>query len=154
MWFTFSLTKKSDLLTYSPPTKSRVGTIFTTVTTGLQIFGRGRLMARVDFMPMMGVSSLPFPKWMAPWGEPVGRCKRMKVPFVYFVFNVFQKEYITWSVYSFDRKGGLDFIIDHDYRWIEVLADGVLIDRTKMEKYDSDLNIFCRYISKTLLLRW
>jgi hypothetical protein len=50
-----------------------------------------------------------------------------------FVFSVLQKKHIT-CVYSFDQKGGLDFIVDHDYRWIEVWADGVLIDRTKMEK--------------------
>jgi len=45
-----------------PPTKSRAGTIFTAVTAGSQIFGRGRLMARVDFMPRMGVSSLVISK--------------------------------------------------------------------------------------------
>jgi hypothetical protein len=48
---------KSDLLTPTPP-PCRAGTIFTAVTAGLQIFGRARLMVRVDFMPMMGVSSL------------------------------------------------------------------------------------------------
>ena len=36
----------------------RVGTIFTVATVGLRIFGRGRLTAREDFMPRMGVYSL------------------------------------------------------------------------------------------------
>jgi len=40
----------------------RAGTIFTVVTAGLQIFGKGRLMARVDFTARTGVSSLAISK--------------------------------------------------------------------------------------------
>ena len=44
------------------PLSSRAGTIFTVVTAGLQIFGKGRLMARVDFTARTGVSSLAISK--------------------------------------------------------------------------------------------
>ena len=54
--------KKVWFIDLPPDPQSRAGTIFTAVTAGLQIFGRGRQMARVDFMPMMGVSSLAISK--------------------------------------------------------------------------------------------
>lgn len=38
------------------------------------------------------------------------------------------------SLHILLTEEGLDFIIDHDYRWIEVWDDGVLVGRTKMEK--------------------
>jgi hypothetical protein len=92
---------KSDLLTPTPP-PCRAGTIFTAVTAGLQIFGRARLMVRVDFMPMM-----------APWGEPVGRCKRFKVFLSSISRSMCSRKSTLHDLFIlFTERGGLDYIID------------------------------------------